>query len=90
MLAPPSGFIAGVYARDGHDRGVHKAPANEIDPLDPRVRARRSPSASRTSSTRGINVLRDFPDRGIRVWGARMLTSRPGVALRQRAPAVHL
>ena len=38
----------------------------------------------------GINCIRSFPGRGIRVWGARTLSSRPGVALPQRPPAVQL
>lgn len=75
LAAPPSGFIAGVYARTDIARGVHKAPANEV---------LRSIQAIEQSITKreqdvlnpvNINVLRAFPGRGNRVWGARVLTS---------------
>lgn len=78
---PPSGHMAGIYARSDIERGVHKAPANEVirgivglekiinkgeqDILNPRPNH--------------INVLRDFrkSGRGYRVWGARCITSDP-------------
>jgi hypothetical protein len=76
---PPSGHILGVYARVDNDRGVHKAPANEV--------LRGIAGLSRQFSKgeqeilnpypTNINVLRDFRpnNRGIRVWGARCITS---------------
>jgi phage tail sheath protein FI len=73
--APPSGFMAGVYARVDVSRGVHKAPANEV------VRSIRGLAQSITKreqdilNPQNINVLRAFPGRGNRVWGARVLTS---------------
>jgi phage tail sheath protein FI len=75
--APPSGFLAGIYARVDVARGVHKAPANEV------VRSIREFAANITKreqdilNPQNINVLRAFPGRGNRVWGARVLTSDP-------------
>ena len=74
---PPSGFIAGIWGRNDDTRGVHKAPANEVV---------RGAIALETQITRkehdllnpvGINCIRAFPGRGIRVWGARTLSSDP-------------
>ena len=68
---PPCGHIAGVYARTDLNRGVHKAPANEVlrGALDLPVQGN---SAELQRLTRlGVNALRAFPGRGIRVWGAR-------------------
>ena len=75
MVAPPAGFIAGIYARTDINRGVFKAPANEV------IRSIRGFEASITKreqdilNPRRINALRYFPGRGNRVWGARVLTS---------------
>lgn len=74
---PPSGFIAGIWGRNDDTRGVHKAPANEIV---------RGAIGLETQITRkehdllnpvGINCIRAFPGRGIRVWGGRTLSSDP-------------
>jgi len=73
--APPSGFMAGIYARTDVARGVHKAPANEV------IRSIRGFAQTITKreqdilNPQNINVLRAFPGRGNRVWGARVLTS---------------
>ena len=71
MLVPPGGHLAGVYARTDAERGVHKAPANErlrgTQGLEREIR--REDQAG--LNPRGINCLRAFPARGIRVWGAR-------------------
>ncbi len=77
VVLPPSGHLAGVYARVDVDRGVHKAPANEAvleitgfaDDINEREQDVLNPI--------GINALRQFPLRGRRVWGARTLTSVP-------------
>jgi hypothetical protein len=72
---PPSGFMAGIYARTDIARGVHKAPANEtirsIRGLAQRITKREQDILN----PENINVLRFFPGRGNRVWGARVLTS---------------
>ncbi|MFF7470396.1 phage tail sheath subtilisin-like domain-containing protein [Streptomyces sp. NPDC008092] len=76
-LIPPSGYIAGVWARSDETRGVHKAPANEVV---------RGVIDLETNITRGehdqlnpvaVNCVRSFPGQGIRVWGARTLSSDP-------------
>ena len=75
VLAPPSGFMAGIYARTDATRGVHKAPANES------VNGALGLSYSVTQAeqgelnTRGVNCIRSFPSTGIKVWGARTLDS---------------
>ena len=74
---PPSGHMAGVWARNDATRGVHKAPANEV------VRGAIGIAASLTRAEQdelnpvGVNCVRAFPGRGIRVWGARTLSSDP-------------
>ena len=73
LLMPPSGLVAGVYARVDRERGVHKAPANEelYSVLD--VERKITTSDQDTLNPEGINCIRNFPGRGIRVWGARTL-----------------
>lgn len=74
---PPSGHVAGIWGRNDATRGVHKAPANEI------VRGALDVESSLTKAEHdllnpvGINCIRTFPGRGIRVWGARTLSSDP-------------
>ncbi len=78
---PPSGHIAGIYARCDVERGVHKAPANEvirgITGLELTVNRREQDILN--PAPNHINVLRDFrkSGRGYRVWGARCITSDP-------------
>ena len=87
---PPSGHIAGIWGRNDATRGVHKAPANEIvrGAIDLEIQLTRNEHD--LLNPVGINCIRAFPGRGIRVWGARTLVLRPGVALPQRAAAVQL
>lgn len=72
---PPGGFVAGIYARTDTERGVHKAPANEV------VRGAKELEFALTKQNqdilnpRGVNAIRAFPGRGIRVWGARTLSA---------------
>ena len=72
---PPSGAIAGIYARTDSDRGVHKAPANEV------VRGCTGLSCAYNEGEQdilnpiGVNLIRSFTGRGIRVWGARTISS---------------
>ena len=69
---PPSGHLAGVYARTDSQRGVHKAPANTADRGRARARApaqRRRPGSAQPD---GVNVIRIFPGQcPAAVWGAR-------------------
>ncbi|MCP5095691.1 MAG: phage tail sheath family protein [Chloroflexi bacterium] len=74
-LAPPSGYIAGVYNRTDSDRGVHKAPANETVLGAVGVEMQISRGEQGLLNPKGINCIRAFPGRGIRVWGARTLSS---------------
>ncbi|MET9274187.1 phage tail sheath family protein [Kribbella sp. NPDC003557] len=75
LLMPPSGHLAGIWARNDDTRGVHKAPANEV------VRGVLELESSLTRGDHdqlnpiGVNCLRFFPGQGIRVWGARTLSS---------------
>jgi phage tail sheath protein FI len=76
LLVPPSGHIAGVYARVDDTRGVHKAPANETlrGVLD--LERVLSDADQGPLNDLGINVIRSFSGSGIRVWGARTLSTR--------------
>jgi len=86
ILVPPTGHIAGIYARVDVERGVHKAPANEVvrgiitrdlsgdeKPLSVTL----SKQQQDLLNPKGVNVIRDFRSdgRGIRVWGARTMSS---------------
>jgi hypothetical protein len=74
---PPSGHVAGLYAATDVERGVHKSPANvviqQIADLDDDINQREQDLLNPV----GINALREFPNRGRRVWGARTLSSIP-------------
>lgn len=71
VTQPPSGHIAGVWARVDATRGVHKAPANEpIQGALDLVR-RVSRGEQEVLNPAGVNCIRYFPGEGIRVWGAR-------------------
>jgi uncharacterized protein len=77
VSVPPSGHIAGMWSRNDDERGVHKAPANEV------VRGALGLDLNITKGEHdllnpiGVNCIRAFPGRGIRVWGARTLSSEP-------------
>ncbi len=73
----PSGFIAGIYARTDIERGVWKAPANEIVRGATGFEHAVDTAGQDLLGPLGINCLRAFPDRGLRVWGARTLSSDP-------------
>lgn len=75
LKIPPSGHIAGLYARVDSERGVYKAPANEI--IRGALKLERSVINSEQTilNPNGINCIRAFPGRGILVWGARTLSS---------------
>lgn len=74
---PPSGFMAGVYARTDVDRGVHKAPANEVVLGALRFEQQINKFQQELLNPNGVNCLRSFPGRGHRVWGGRTLSSDP-------------
>jgi phage tail sheath protein FI len=74
---PPSGHIAGVWARSDAERGVHKAPANEVIRGAVDLEIRLSKGEQDLLNPIGVNCVRAFPGRGVRVWGARTLSSDP-------------
>ena len=74
-LIPPGGPVLGVYARTDTERGVFKAPANEIVRGALALQNNLTDADQDTLNPRGVNAIRSFPSRGIRVWGARTLTS---------------
>jgi phage tail sheath protein FI len=77
MMIPPSGHIAGLWCRVDSTRGVHKAPANEVI-LGANGLAFQVTHAEQGGLNRvGINCVRSFSGRGIRVWGARTMSSDP-------------
>ncbi|MCE5259181.1 MAG: phage tail sheath subtilisin-like domain-containing protein, partial [Chloroflexi bacterium] len=77
VRVPPSGHIAGVYARTDAERGVHKAPANEVVRGATGLPVQVTQSEQDSLNPLGINCIRSFPGRGLRVWGARTLSSDP-------------
>lgn len=74
-LTPPGGHVLGVYARSDTERGVFKAPANEIVRGALSVEFDINDAVQDVLNPKGVNVIRSLPGRGIRVWGARTLTS---------------
>jgi phage tail sheath protein FI len=72
---PPSGHIAGIWGRNDNTRGVHKAPGNEVVLGATGLTYSVTKGEQDTLNPDGINCIRAFPGRGIRVWGARTLSS---------------
>lgn len=75
IAIPPSGSIAGVYARTDNTRGVHKAPANEIVSACVGLDCNYTSGEQDILNPKGVNLIRSFPGQGIRVWGARTVSS---------------
>ena len=75
IFQPPSGYMAGIYARSDGERGVHKAPANEIVRGALGLKYNITRGEQDLLNPKGINCIRTFPNRGIRVWGARTISS---------------
>ena len=74
---PPCGHIAGLYARSDLTVGVHKAPANGELFWAEDITVGINDDEQAILNPEGINCLRAFPGRGIRVYGARTLSSNP-------------
>ncbi|MFD4376701.1 phage tail sheath family protein [Streptomyces sp. NPDC058486] len=74
---PPSGHVAGVWARNDDQRGVHKAPANEVVRGAVALQTQLTKGEHDRLNPIGVNCIRAFPGRGIRIWGARTLSSDP-------------
>lgn len=77
LQIPPGGHVAGIYARSDQERGVHKAPANEVVRGALALEFQITKGEQDLLNPRGVNVIRQFPGRGIRVWGARTTSSDP-------------
>ena len=75
MMCPPCGHIAGVWARTSSERGVHKAPANEALIGAVGLEYNITKGEQEILNPDGINCIRPFSGRGIRVWGARTLAT---------------
>lgn len=71
---PPSGAVMGIYARTDMTRGVHKAPANETVYCTG-LKVNYTKSEQDILNPEGINLIRQIPGQGIRVWGARTASS---------------
>ena len=76
-LMPPSGLVAGLWSRSDNERGVHKAPANEVLRGVIEVQNNVTKGEQDLLNPIGVNCIRAFPGRGVRVWGARTLSSDP-------------
>ena len=72
---PPSGAMAGIYARTDVERGVHKAPANEVVRGCTGLSCAYNEGEQDVLNPIGVNLIRSFTGRGIRVWGARTISS---------------
>jgi phage tail sheath protein FI len=74
---PPSGFVAGIYARNDINRAVYKAPANEVVNLAIAFEQPLNKAQQEVLNPEGINCFRYFSGRGFRLWGARTISSDP-------------
>jgi len=77
IWVPACGHVAGIYARSDQRVGVHKAPANEELEGVQDLQVQLTHADIKRLNPQGVNCLRAFPGRGIRVWGARTLSQEP-------------
>jgi uncharacterized protein len=77
IALPPSGFVAGIYARNDRTRAVYKAPANEVVTGALRFETMLNRSQQEVLNPEGINCFRYLEGRGHRLWGARTISSDP-------------
>lgn len=75
IAIPPSGAMMGIYARSDSSRGVHKAPANEVVRSCVGLDCQFNKGEQDILNPKGVNLIRSFPGQGIRVWGARTISS---------------
>ncbi len=73
-FVPPSGAVMGIYSRTDINRGVHKAPANEIV-FCTGLKVNYTKAEQDILNPEGVNLIRAIPGQGIRVWGARTASS---------------
>ena len=76
---PVSGHIMGIFARSDGERGVHKAPANEVVFGAVGLEYNVTDGEQEILNPAGVNCIRSFRGRGIRVWGARTMSSDPNL-----------
>ena len=76
-MVPPCGHMAGIWARNDAERGVHKAPANEVVRGCTALEYSVSKGEQDVLNPNGVNCIREFPGRGRLVWGARTLSADP-------------
>jgi phage tail sheath protein FI len=74
-IAPPSGHVMGVYARTDTEVGVHQAPANQVVAGALDLEKLIGKAQQGVINPKGINAIRALPGRGIRIWGARTISS---------------
>ena len=74
---PPSGYMAGIWARSDNNFGVIKAPANEVVNSAIDFEARINKAQQELLNPEGVNCLRFFPGPGFLVWGARTISDDP-------------
>ena len=77
IALPASGYVCGIYARNDVQRGVHKAPANEVVRSALRFEVDVNFGQQEMLNPIGVNCLRLLSGRGYRVWGARLISSDP-------------
>ena len=77
IYQPPSGYVSGVYSRTDTERGVHKAPANEVVRGALGLKYDITKGEQDILNPKGINCIREMKGRGIRIWGARTISSDP-------------
>lgn len=75
IFIPPSGSVAGVYARSDNTRGVEKAPANEVIRGVIGLDVQYNKGEQDILNPKGVNLIRSFSGQGIRIWGARTTSS---------------
>ncbi|WP_166240031.1 phage tail sheath family protein [Paenibacillus turpanensis] len=75
IYIPPSGSVAGIYARSDNSRGVQKAPANEVVRGAVGLDCQYNKGEQDILNPKGVNLIRSFAGQGIRVWGARTTSS---------------
>jgi len=77
IVLPPSGFVAGIYARNDIERAVYKAPANEVVTGAIGFETLLNKAQQDVLNPEGVNCFRFFEGRGYRLWGARTISSDP-------------
>jgi phage tail sheath protein FI len=77
LSLPPSGFVAGIYARNDVENAVFKAPANEVVRLAVDFEVRLNKAQQELLNPNGVNCFRFFEGRGYLLWGARTVSDDP-------------